>query len=56
VVFSTLGTCGIGKPKTADGSYPSNTCPVNLFFLPEAPKNADKGASLDANVDAKVPK
>jgi WD40 repeat protein len=56
VVVSTIGTSGNGKPKTADGSYPSNTCPVNLFFLPEAPKNADKGASLDANVDAKVPK
>ena len=43
--------------RAADGSYPANTCPVNLFMLPDAPKNAAaKGADLDAVVDAKLPK
>lgn len=56
VIVSTIGLSGNGRPKTADGGYPGNTCPVNLYMLPDPPKNADKGASLDSIIDAKVPK
>jgi|GEM_PF-1719870 len=30
------GSNGNGRPKTADGSYPSNTSPVHLFEVPVA--------------------
>lgn len=56
IVVSTNSGSGNGRPKTADGSYPANVCPVNLYFLPEASKTAEQGPNLDSVIDAKVPK
>ena len=34
VVAMSKGSNGNGRPKTTDGSYPSNTSPVHLFEIP----------------------
>jgi WD40 repeat protein len=34
VVAMSKGSNGNGRPKTADGAYPSNTSPVHLFEIP----------------------
>jgi len=34
--ISNQASNGNGRPKTADGSYPSNTSPVHLFEIPAA--------------------